>query len=245
MTFRLFCLAGLVFLALLPSCHSISFHVAKRSEECLTRNYEEGDIMMLEFFVVKGGIMDIQLVVEDPSGTVVHSRMHTFAFPPDDDEEAEQQQQKPSKKNKKKEELVEEGWMDETGYFEVDVQEGQGGRWKVCFSNLHSRTVDKTVTVTFIDADSKSYHEAATIDAKYLSIHSSVHTMTANARDIDWELKMQRVRDQVNHQYMEGLLFKIEAFSWAEGLTLIVVTIIKILVLKGWFLRKDLQGRPV
>jgi len=56
----------------------LTLQVEPRTTECVYQRFEAGETVHLEFLVTRGGLLDINVKLSNPSGAVIHEGLHFF-----------------------------------------------------------------------------------------------------------------------------------------------------------------------
>jgi len=109
-----------LFLFLQYCSGDLSFQIEPKSRECFFEDLEKDGRFGMEFEVVRGGLLDIKLVVLDPSNQVIYERMAFF--------------NKPDHSTNRQE-----------GYYQFSAE--RPGSYQICFDNTMSRWTAKVISV--------------------------------------------------------------------------------------------------
>lgn len=101
------------------SWSAMTIEVEPKAEECVYQILNKGDLFELEFEVVRGGLLDIEVIVKDPRESVMFRKLSFF-------------------NDKSVDEVEEEGY--------VSIDATRDGVYSICFNNRMSRWTPKTVS---------------------------------------------------------------------------------------------------
>jgi hypothetical protein len=105
--------------ASLDQWSALSLQVEPKSEECFYENLDGGKTFEMDFEVVRGGLLDIELVITDPTQNTIYRKLSFFNHPDPADNERE-------------------------GF--VTFTAAHSGQYSICFNNKMSRWTPKTVS---------------------------------------------------------------------------------------------------
>jgi hypothetical protein len=60
------------------SQQNICFQVEPRTEECFFEDLRSGDKFLINFEVIRGGLLDIEFKMKDPHNNIVYQRLAFF-----------------------------------------------------------------------------------------------------------------------------------------------------------------------
>jgi hypothetical protein len=205
---------------------SLTFQVEPREESCFYEDVIQGSNYILEFEVIRGGLLDIRVRVIDPSGNILIDKLTYF--------------------NKNDEALNEaEG--------RISFNAAYAGQYRMCFDNTMSRWTPKVVSF-FIPAEtaktSSAYNlkksEESGEHAKLEHLGPMVDSIIKISDELEAVESLQhhlRVREQAQRDHAEVTHDRLSYLGFLESVCMIVITVGQLYYVQSWFKETRRLGR--
>lgn len=141
-----FCCLLSVCLAAVDQWSALSIQVEPKSDDCFYETLDAGSVLELDFEVTRGGLLDIEIVVSDPTQNIIYRKLAFFNHQTPEENERE-------------------------GFISVNAV--YTGQYTICFNNKMSRWTPKIVSFAVRD-QSKKKPEAAKVGNLSLSFGGKI-----------------------------------------------------------------------
>jgi len=200
---------------------SLTFQIEPREEQCFYEELNSGQQFVMEFEVVRGGLLDIRIKITDPSNHAILEKLSFF--------------------NRHDEALNEaEG--------KISISASYGGRYSICFDNSMSRWTPKVVSMFIPHGLGASVDREALNDdaAKLTDLGPMVDSIIAIADQLDAIEQHQhhaRVRERTHRENAEVTNDRVQMWSVIESFVLIGITGWQLYYIRQWFKDAGKHGR--
>lgn len=199
-----------------PVLGTLNFQVEPKQQECFYQDLKAGETHDMDFEVLRGGLLDIKLKVEDPMNSILVDKLAFF--------------------NRQDEELNEaEG--------RVTFVATNTGIHKICFDNRMSRWTAKVCSFTIKNKAAKPAHEEI---AKLEHLGPVVDSVIKIADELDVLEKLQhhmRVKEQSHFDVSMTTGGRVQWMSMLEAVLLISISLLQVTYIQKWF--NDPVGGPM
>jgi len=203
---------------------ALTFQVDPRSEQCFYEEFQPNQQFSMEFEVVRGGLLDIRIRVQDPNGNTILEKMAFFNRADDSLNEAEGRVA-----------------------FTATIR----GRYSICFDNSMSRWTPKIVSFFILNAaesaTSSQRYQQLTADSAQLAdlgpIVDSIIKIADSVEIIEQQQHHGRIREQNHRDSIETTNSRIQWYSLIESFLLIGITIAQLQYIRNWFKETHKYGR--
>jgi hypothetical protein len=190
---------------------TLTFEVEAKSRRCIFELVSEKDKEInVNFQVIRGGLLDIKVKVEDPDGVSVIERLAFF--------------------NKVEDvEKAREG--------EIILKDIKQGEYEICFDNMMSRWTPKVVTVYthHVYDIHEDLHDGL---AKLTDLGNTVDSVIAVADKLDEVEKIQkqaRLRETRHRDFLEMNNARVAWIPILESVVMIIVSVFQLFYIRNMF----------
>lgn len=196
----------LISFCFIAQIQALTFQVEPREEECFYEPLDQGKQFKMEFDVVRGGLLDIKLRIQDPSGTVLLDKLAYFNRPDDALNEAEGK---------------------------VELQTGSSGSYSICFDNRMSRWTAKVVSFRLLN-DAKPHDDIAKLEHLGPMV-DSVIKIADELDEVEKMQHHMRVREQAHFDSSQTTNSRVQWLAVIESVALVSMTVYQLKKIQNWF----------
>jgi len=194
---------------------ALSIEVAPQSEECFFEELEQGKSFELDFEVIRGGLLDIELVVTNPRGQVVYQKLSFFN--------------------------TRDGLGSQNeGMFNFKPE--VAGVYRFFFNNKMSRWTPKVVSFGVPGSAAASHKELAKLE--HLGpVVESIQAIEGRLEEIQSLQDYLRLRETVHRDTQESTNARAQWLSILESGILIAASAGQLYMIQSWFSNRGIRGR--
>jgi len=215
MVTRFFLLNVLIFIPLVW-CGGIklTFQVEPKTEECVYEKMAATEEFNMQFEVVRGGLLDIKLRINDPNDQIVNEKMAFFNKP---------------------ENAVDAGT--------VKFVSAIAGVHKICFDNTMSRWTAKVVSFIIKPKEDATTKPKLATTEHLGTLVDSVIKVADQLSNIEQLQHVHRVIAQSERDRAEKRNSRVMWLSILESFILVSISVFQLRYIKQWFSDKNMPGR--
>jgi len=196
---------------------TLTFQVEPLTRECFYEDMLNTQVFKMNWRVTRGGLLDIVLKINSPTGRVLYDKLAYFNHKDDRVNE-------------------DEGTV---------VLSAQGkGVHEICFDNTMSRWTAKVVQFTVDDNEPEEHEKIAKLEHLGKTVDSVIQ-IADDLENLEKLQKNLRVREQSHRDATEDTNSRIVWISILESVVLITLTAFQIYLIQSWFSSNAKQGGRV
>eukprot|EP00808_Paulinella_micropora_P025292 g2662.t1 len=206
--------------ALLLCLHGVlgelTFKVKPQSKDCFYEDLEALKSFVLEFEVLRGGLLDIRLIISDPNSRNIKNDL-VFFNNRDDVVNARNSR--------------------------VEFQAQTTGTHEICFDNTMSRWTAKDVTFRVVTSEKKDQDNLATLSSLGPMVDSVIN-LDEEMDKLEKLQHYHRVHEQNHRDAIEATNARVQWLSIIEAVVLISLSALQLRFIRQWFKDGQRVGSP-
>ncbi|XXQ33693.1 GOLD domain-containing protein [Plasmodiophora brassicae] len=188
------------------SWSALTLQVEPKAEECFYEEFEQGAKLEMDYEVIRGGLLDIRLVISGPS-TPLYDKVSFFNR---EDDAANEK----------------------LGHIVLDVV--QPGVHSICFNNVMSRWTAKVVSFAVKSSSPKDTIENAKLE--HLGpVVDSVIKVSEELDAIERIQHHLRIREQLHRDTQESTNSRVQWLAISKAIILISLSSLQLFFIRSWF----------